>query len=857
MKKVFLSLLLVLAATVGFAQTVGDAIYIYRHDGGFNAFFRSDIDSITYSTIAGDSLGSGDIMVQTIHTADSVYEIPLSSIDSVSFVNPETIFQPDVVRMDESMLGFLQAADGMTLTFSSSMPSSLRPRKGDLLLNVDTNNSLLTDGFVGRVTSVSETADAIQVICTKVDDVSDIFVQLIGIERIGDDSQQSLARRLGMDSGVIQKKEFSLNLEMSHESESENVEVSLKGALNGTVHGEYAYFLNLFNQVLDVTIHHEWDYSIGAGFKLKKEYEWPNESSTFQEKTLFKFLFPIAAPVFKVEMTGTPFVKAEGNIESTFSYQSRKYPYVTHIKYEDKKGFEGSTEPKKESGEENEPSFGTQISVNGSVMAGGKMGLYVGTIDFFGGYLSAKADIAIGPKIEADINMEASTGNDFNNFYTTFKDSKLSLGVVADVEIYGEAKFWGRNTAKTTFFEDTFSSPLAWEWYLLPEFDNVRAFGLRGYNSYANAYLHATRKCLFPVSIGFAAYDLNNNYLGSFYNGSYTNYQPYADEEADYIIRLEGLSKGKVTVWPVVKLFGNEMKATPSAELIKVETLSAEDNGDGTYTLKGKVFGDKTAIRYSFTYGQQSNLMTGTGEVFFADATEVKPDGEFSATIPTPEGEFFYYVASAIVLDANGNYNWNDGETLKETIIEDNPDAPTSGQMVDLGLSVKWAGWDVGADSPEVLGDLYAWGETETKSEYTSENYSHLNNGNIGGNFRTTGLYCNIGNNGDISGTQYDAAHVKWGGGWRMPTKEEAEELLSQCTKKRVNYKGVEGWLLTGPNGNNIFLRTTSSSGNFWTSTWAPQSTHLAWTIYGNSSLKVERTRCMLYNGLRIRAVCD
>lgn len=439
MRKVLVSLLLALTALTGAAQTVGEAIYFYRNDGGFNAFFRADIDSITYTTIAGDSTATDVIMVQNIHTPDSTYEIPLNAIDSVSFVNPETIFQPDVIKMDAAMLSYLQAVDGMTLVFSSSMPSALRPKEGDILLSVDATNRMLSDGFAGRVTSVGETAGTLQVACARVEDVSDIFVQLIGVERIGDDQQQAQARRYSMGTGDIQKK--TVTLPLNYDSEPlEDAEFALSGSLNGTVYGEYAYFFNLFNQVVDVTLYHEWDYSIGADFKIEKDFEWPSETSVFQEKTLFKFLFPLAAPVFKVELTGTPFVSAEGSIESAFNYQSRKYPYITRIKYEDKNGFQGSyTKPLKESGDENEPSFDAQISVKGSVMAGGKLGLSLGTIDFFGGYLRARADLAIGPKMEADIHLEGNTDNGWNNFYNAHKDNKLELGLVADIDIYGEA----------------------------------------------------------------------------------------------------------------------------------------------------------------------------------------------------------------------------------------------------------------------------------------------------------------------------------------------------------------------------------------------------------------------------------
>ena len=111
-------------------------------------------------------------------------------------------------------------------------------------------------------------------------------------------------------------------------------------------------------------------------------------------------------------------------------------------------------------------------------------------------------------------------------------------------------------------------------------------------------------------------------------------------------------------------------------------------------------------------------------------------------------------------------------------------------QKVDLGLSVKWAGWNVGASFPEEYGNYYAWGETTTKTSYTDENCS-TNNKSIG----------------SIAGkSTYDVARARWGGSWRLPTKEEFEELIDRCTWTWITYKGVNGYKVTGPNGNSIFL---------------------------------------------------
>ncbi len=114
-------------------------------------------------------------------------------------------------------------------------------------------------------------------------------------------------------------------------------------------------------------------------------------------------------------------------------------------------------------------------------------------------------------------------------------------------------------------------------------------------------------------------------------------------------------------------------------------------------------------------------------------------------------------------------------------------------QRVDLGLSVCWAGYNLGANSPEQWGGFYAWGETDPKEDFVHYKY-----------VRNNSTYVNIGTN--ISGTKYDAARVNWGGDWRLPTEGEANELVERCHWQPTTYKGVTGFKITGPNGNAIFM---------------------------------------------------
>lgn len=110
----------------------------------------------------------------------------------------------------------------------------------------------------------------------------------------------------------------------------------------------------------------------------------------------------------------------------------------------------------------------------------------------------------------------------------------------------------------------------------------------------------------------------------------------------------------------------------------------------------------------------------------------------------------------------------------------------------------------MGANKPEEYGDYFAWGETEAKQEYISENYKNVRvirkKGFLGiGKKEKFGF--------DISGNpQYDVVHKNWGGTWRLPTKMELKELINECTWKWTKQHNVNGYNVTGPNGNSIFL---------------------------------------------------
>lgn len=126
----------------------------------------------------------------------------------------------------------------------------------------------------------------------------------------------------------------------------------------------------------------------------------------------------------------------------------------------------------------------------------------------------------------------------------------------------------------------------------------------------------------------------------------------------------------------------------------------------------------------------------------------------------------------------------------------------------DLGLSVKWAACNLGADSPEEYGDWYAWGETRVKDEYSWKNYEHCEiwswNDMRLTKYNTVESYGNVDGKLSLEAID-DAACVKLGGSWRIPTEDECRELIG-CRWERIDYYWTTGFVVTGPSEASIFI---------------------------------------------------
>lgn len=188
-------------------------------------------------------------------------------------------------------------------------------------------------------------------------------------------------------------------------------------------------------------------------------------------------------------------------------------------------------------------------------------------------------------------------------------------------------------------------------------------------------------------------------------------------------------------------------------------------------------------------------------------------------------------------------------------------------RAIDIGLSVKWANANLGALAPEESGDIFAWGETETKEIFQWETYKWTEPFEDDHfpfsikKYNNSIYYPGVLDNKIVLDAADDAATVKLGGKWRMPTKTEMDELIS--TQINSNYR----WELKILNGKGVLMVTYLRNKNSivfplgyrqycWSSSLDEEGPRLAWcmAVSSDNAFVIIDSRCAGYS---IRPVSD
>lgn len=844
MTRLILTFLLLVTVIAG-AVAQNDAIYVYRNDGKFEAFFKSEIDSMSYSHYDVDSVYHNEWQAQIVYTADSIYYIPLEVIDSISFTAPETKYSHDVVKLDK-LIPYLKNVSGMVLNFNNTLPTDIKPQIGDVLLYEGYDNPMFEQGFAGRVSSV----DNYDVICDSVS-LSEVYEQLISF------GEYQAVEEPEPNSGVMRMRLVPKRV-AGHVASS----IALKGTVGTdtlylSLDGTLKFDLRIVSKItayespyIDLSFTPSFSATLQGGIKGNIKGKW-------LENMVKVFGLPIPETPFYVYIKSGPALDLNLDASITLS-TGVDFGFKMGLRYENNNWFPYGYNVSK--------GFSTPEltgNINGSIFMG--IGTEVG-ISSYGDLIK----FFIKKKLGVELSANFTTNLLESNKYEELSKAKLDLDFVGGISANALLKFTPLIQLEGSF--NIFSARVGiLTWKLVPSFSIPEITDTKS----TSAKITVTPKedLRIPVSIGIGLFDNDNNLTECAYLSP--NYRLEKNsKEVDYSYVFTNLeSNKKYIACPMVKWLGIDLTATPQQDFtlddINVSITSFKVT-DSEYK-QGAFMNDGLYYDYKFNVSLTVEIddldgVEDWGYVYRDPYGNVKRISLMEYGQSYTDTRYAYYrneAHSTACLYTYVKYVYDpeyyDSEPHDYPLDHGGfiscPD-DNHPHAIDLGLpsGTKWACCNVGASSPEEYGGYYAWGETSEKSVYNRDNYTYYDHG-----------YINIGSN--ISGTQYDVAHVCMGDPWRMPTIGQHEELVKRCTKVWTQQNGVNGILVTGPSGGQIFfpaagyrsdgnLFSAGTGGIYWSSDHRTYGTFSAYFFDFGPGYWNWQHNSYLYDGHSVRSVC-
>ena len=610
MKKVQLIILYLTVVLTTTAQTIGEAFYVYRNDGQFNAFFRDEVDSILYSHYDADSLFYEEIVTQLVYTVDSVYRIPLAAIDSVGFVQPETKYKEDAVPLIGNLFDYIISSDSLSLTFALSTPSSLLPNIGDKLVATDLSDKLPI-GFTGTVRQVEQTDNGYVVSCDSLA-LEEVVEQFYGVvEIVGQQSDGNVQHYLRRRGNSEQTHPFRLVIPPINQYIDLSPIVKPKGvydidgkavgniAINPVISGKITRIIDNRLNISHYNIHAVTDVTTVTTVELAGEaINSDNPLNLSSPKTNF------CIEGTKIGPYGIPIYYAFGpkfDISGEIALGTTVYADFTHtedINYYSLTAAIGVVAPvlyplANQFNTVQGATKMTHFDIDWAYIAGrisarvavcGRLGIGIAgkghNLGWVGGEAQTgfKVDAELGFDFEALSNAEKGTG-----FYDGVKDNAK---VVAQ-------PYWGLE-GKMSVLDDRYSFTFVgsddysfwgkkWKWDLLPKFSDTKATIIS--SSSAEVSANITNDCILPISVGFSLFDENGNRVGE----PQWNDQKFRTRESftlPYQTTFSDLTINKeYKAYPTLRLFGFNVLASPSVTLVDQDAEAYCVLNDSTLTF--------------------------------------------------------------------------------------------------------------------------------------------------------------------------------------------------------------------------------------------------------------------------------
>lgn len=276
-----------------------------------------------------------------------------------------------------------------------------------------------------------------------------------------------------------------------------------------------------------------------------------------------------------------------------------------------------------------------------------------------------------------------------------------------------------------------------------------------------------------------------------------------------------------------------------------------------TATANPSVLKESDEVDYGFVVSQFPIPTPENGKVFLAADGIDATNRRFTVVVAGLEPSTTYYYMPLAYSRKSMSYFYGPLGffTTKES--------PVPKGAVDLGLSVYWAECNVGAISPEDFGNYYAWAETSPKSVYDWDSYKYHDSSLPRLGLTKYNSYSEFGIVDNLTELlpEDDAASMNIGLKWRTPTFEQWSELRTECEWVETTLNDVNGYRITGPNGNSIFIPTAGEHKNdkyypdvahYWTASEGIYNTIPESNFYINTWFWYDNYR---YRGFPVRAI--
>ena len=571
MKRLNLFLLLAAVTLSGMAQAVGEAVYIYRNDGQFNAFLRSEVISIDYSYEDAEGNTYDEIVTQIVNTADSVYKIPLAAIDSVGFVQPETIISHDVFPLTAEHLPFITNGDVLSFTMSASTPDTLRPQLSNIVV-ATAECTAFPDGIIAKVEEIRETGAGFQYVCSQAY-YDDVFDQLIAYQPAIDDDMAEAARnfdlRRASTTATLWDVKWSKTIE--HGGTTASLNVGDRSTATVTVCISKALTTSFYFQLqLQNTLTSQ------VGFHAKSTSSTSKEAQLGTTITAGRITIPYTMGLLWLEpkLSLYGYFDEQGRVDLDYSGHFNRTDKVTFTYTQGK--WDLSHSPL------------TDVATDVACLS-----------------MEGSAEIGLRPQIDFSLNgrqagfgLKASAGlKEYINFvfdatklsdgslYDTMRDSYCRTTIPWSVTVHANANIFSRYDATqsddgTATYSHTFAPKSEPQWgddrYIFPLFADVSAVRQIGDKTLADASASVSRIPLVPVQLGFSLLDKDGNILQTEYSGQ--TYQAGSPLESYQCVLSDLGEDEEYTVRPSVKLFGYDVLASPGTEVVTIEITCPDGN---------------------------------------------------------------------------------------------------------------------------------------------------------------------------------------------------------------------------------------------------------------------------------------